>query len=641
MKGKTMRKQILGATAAILGASALSIGLPAAPTHGVAWKSITPIPFPAGTVTDVDVVSTGPGDAVAAAVINGAVHAYTAIDGLWSGYSLVRSDVDATGLVLAANDTGDVAIGWEENVSGDTRLRVSRRLTNTSWTGLQLLTPAGTDLVGTAELGISANGRVFAAATVDNDALDIDNELLVTEWAEGKIPNAPQVISPADAWSPSLDVNAKGEALLAYNYTGIADDVLSVAHRTPADGWNIGEGTHNSGNVAAAPDVALSDNGQGQVVYGVVKNGFYVAETSRVLPDGDVLPAHVVSPLDEYVYEPSVDINATGSALFTWVAKKDGLASVRYSSAANAADPGTSAKLPGANIDVTNPTARISDSGLRILQHGTGGYITTSYRTSQVQPYVSAATTNGFAPDHVVDVDDEGNAVMVGYKPGGAAYIRFLDAAGPEVTFDALPFATIGKTIPVSWSADDSLGGVSTTDVYASSVAWNKSAFTTPAVVANDVIGGHADIPASSGTTYCIQVRPSDTAGNATTTAQRCTTVPLDDTNLVGNNDWTRATGTGHFKNTVTTTKQHNAVLTRTSIKAKRLVLVVQKLANGGTVNVTFDGDTLGSFSLQGTGKKKQISLATFPSVKTGTLTIKVTSATGKPVNIDGLIVAK
>jgi hypothetical protein len=638
MKGRHMRKQILGATAAILGASALSFGLPAAPTQGVAWKSMTQIPFPAGTVTDVDVVSTGPGDAVAAAVINGAVHAYTAVDGLWTGYSLVRSDVDATGLVLAANDTGDVAIGWEENVAGDTRLRVSRQLTYTSWTGLQLLTPAGSDIVGTAELGISANGRVFAAATVDD--ADHDNELLVTEWAEGKIPQAPEVISPADAWSPSLDVNAKGEALLAYNYTGIVDDVLTVAHRTAAGGWNLGQSTHNSGNVAAAPDVAISDNGQGQVVYSVVKNGFYVAESSRVLPDGTVQNADYISPLDEYVYEPSVDINATGSALFTWVAKKDGLASVRYSSAANAADPGASAKLPGASVDITNPTARISDSGLRVLQHYTGGYITTNQRTSQIQPYAAVSTTNGFAPDHAVDVDDEGNAVMVGYKAGGVASIRFLDAAGPDVALDALPFATIDKTIPVNWTADDSLGSVSTTDVYASSVAWNKATFTTPAIVANDVVGGHADVAASSGTTYCIQVRTSDTAGNATTTEKRCTTVPLDDRTLLGA-DWNRVTGQGHFKNTLTTTKQHNAVLTRKSVKAKRLVLVVQKVTNGGTVKVTFAGDSLGSFSLQGSGKKKQISLASFPSVKTGTLTIKVTSATGKPVNIDGLIVAK
>ena len=135
MKGTPMRQQILGATAAILGASVLSIGLPSAPTHGAAWKPSTQIPFPAGQVTDVEVVSTGPGDAVAAAIISGAVHAYTAVNGVWTGHDQVRSDVDATGLVLAANGNGDAVVGWQENVSGETRLRVSRQLTATSWTG--------------------------------------------------------------------------------------------------------------------------------------------------------------------------------------------------------------------------------------------------------------------------------------------------------------------------------------------------------------------------------------------------------------------------------------------------------------------------------------------------------------------------
>lgn len=634
-----MRKQILGATAAILGASAFTLGLPAAPTHGAAWKPTTQIPFPAGTVTDVEVVSTGPGDAVAAAVINGAVFASTATDGVWNSFGQVRGYVDATGLVLAANQAGDVAVGWEEEVSGHMRLLVSRQATATSWTSGHLFTPNGSDIVGNAELGIAGNGRVFAATTVDD--VDHDNELLVTEWAEGKLPGPPQVISAADAWNPSLDVNAKGEALLAYTYTGLIDNVVSVYHRTPADGWNSGASAKNPGNVAAAPDVALSDNGQGQVIYGVVSNGFYVAETNRVLPDGTVQPPELASPTNEYVYEPSVDINATGSALFTWVAKKDGLASIRYASAANAAYPTSSQTLPGASIDVVDPTARISDSGLKVIQHSGAGYVTTAYRTSAVQPFVSTSTSNGFAPDHAVDVDEEGNAVMVGYKPAGGVYGRFLDAHGPTVTLDALPFATIDKTIPISWTSGDSLSEVQdSTDVYASSVAWNKSAFTTPAIVVNDAPGNQADVPASSGTTYCIQVRTLDTAGNATTTDQRCTTVPLDDRALLGD-DWNRVTGQGHFKNTLTTTKKHGAVLTRSNIKAKRLALVVQKTATSGTVKVTFAGQDLGSFSLQGDGKKKVVNLATFGSVKTGTLTIKVTSADGKPVNIDGLVVAK
>ena len=633
-----MRKQILGATAAILGASALSIGLPAATTHGAAWKPTTPIPFPAGVVTDVEVVSTGPGDAVAAAIINGAVHAYTATDGAWVGHDEVRGDVDATGLLLAANGNGDAVVAWEEVVSGDNRLRASRQFSSTAWLGQQFLTPAGSDIIGGADIGIAANGLVIATASVDE--AEAHQKLLVTEWPEGQVPGTPQVLSGSDSWGPSLDVNKKGEALVAYNYSGIIEDVVNVVRRTPGQGWNLGDSTSNDGNVAAGPDVAISDNGQGQVIYAVTANDAYVVQTSRVLPDGNALPDAALGPFDEFAADPSVDINATGAALFTWVSHKNGTTTVRYASAANDAYPGAAQVLSGTASNATDPTARISDSGLRVIQHSGNGQVVTHTKTHAAQPFVPVYSGTGFHTDDAVDVDRDGNAVQVAFKPVGGVSGRFFDATGPTATLNAVPYATIAKTIPVSWTASDSLSALTGTDVYVSSVAWNKTVFSTPEVVVHDVPGTEATVPAIAGTTYCIQTRTSDAANNSTTTPKRCTTVPLDDRALVGNS-WNRATGTGHFKNTVTTTKQNGAVLTRTNVKAKKLVLVVQKTANSGTVKVTFDGQVLGSFSLEGSGKKKQISLGSFPAVKAGTLTIKVTSATGKPVNIDGLIVAK
>jgi hypothetical protein len=633
-----MRNQILGATAAILGASVLSIGLPTAPTHGAAWQPLDKIPFPAGNPSEVEIVSTGDGDAIAAAIINGAVHATTAIDGKWVGYDEVRGAVGATGLVLTANDDGEAAIGWEENVSGDQRLRVSRQVSPTSWTGLQLLTPVGTDVVGTAELGMAGNGRVIAAATVDEG--DIDNKLITTEWAANGILTKPHVLSAADAWNASLDVNEKGEALVAWNYIGLIDDVLTVARRSAAGTWNTGNSTHNSGNIAASPDVALSDNGQGQVVYAVVKNGFYVAETSRILPTGAVQEAEYASPLDEHVYEPSVDINATGSALFTWVAKKNALTNVRYSTAADAAYPGASQILSNASVDTVDPTARISDSGLRVIQYGGGGYVTTHYRTGGVQPFVASPTGNGFSPVHAVDVDDEGNAIMAGFKPGGLVYGRFLDATGPTVNLPALPLNTIATNIKVDWTMQDSLSTIPGTDVYATAAAWNQAAHGAPSVVVDNAAGTQTSVPAEPGTSYCIQVRPTDAANNSTTTDKRCTTVPLDDRSLNGTG-WNEANEAGNFRSTLTTTTVKGRTLSRANIKAKRLSLVVRKVSNGGTVRVTFAGDVLGSYSLKGTGKKKVINLETFPTVKTGTLTIKVTSDTGKAVKIDGLVVAK
>jgi hypothetical protein len=261
-------------------------------------------------------------------------------------------------------------------------------------------------------------------------------------------------------------------------------------------------------------------------------------------------------------------------------------------------------------------------------------------RTGGINPFAPTYTGAGFHLDDAVDIDREGNAVQVAFKPGGAISGRFFDAAGPAVDLPALPRNTLATTIPVAWTMQDSLSPIADTDVYATTAAWNKAAHSGPAVVAGNVAGTQADVPAVPGTTYCIQVRPSDTSGNATTSEERCTTVPLDDRALNGDG-WNETGETSDFRGTLTTTTVKGRTLSRDNVKAKRLALVVRKAANGGTVKVTFAGQVLGSYSLDGTGKKKVINLETFPTVKTGKLTIKVTSATGKVVKIDGVVIAK
>ena len=636
-----MRKQILGATAALLGAGTLTLGLPAAPTHGAAWTTTDPIPFSAGSVSEIEVVSTGDGDAVAAAIVDGGVVVATATDGVWGDHAQVRVPVDATGLALAANAAGDVVVGWKEQSAGDTRFMVSRRTSPTTFTAAQFLTPGnGADVVGRPALGIAPDGRVVVAATIDDTSDGIDNELIVTEAPEVGAPSAPKVMSASDAWNPSLDVNDKGQALLAWTYTGLVTDVVNVARRSAAGVWNLGSSTHNSADTASATDVAISDNGQGQVVYAVVKNGFYVAESARILPNGTVEDADFISPLDEYVYEPSVDINATGSALFTWVAKKNGLAQIRYASAANGADPTSSQLLPGSATDYIDPTARIADNGLRVIQYAGNGHVTTSYRTSVVQPWVTSSTASGFASMHGVDVDPAGNAVMVGFQPAGASS-RFLDTQGPSVHIYPLPANRLALDVDFEWWVTDSLSlpqGIA--DVYLRKATWNQAAYGDPFLFDNDVAGSDDTVDAVPGTSYCIQVRMGDTAGNYANSEEECTSVPLDDDALAGTG-WNRHDETGDFHGTLSTTQKHGRVLSINGVYAARLALVVKKVANGGTVKVTFDGDNLGSYSLAGTGKRKVIEVADRDHVQQGTVKIIVTSPDGKPVNIDGLVVAK
>lgn len=637
-----MRSKVLGLAAAAVAAGALTLGVPTAPVHAAAWKTVSGIPFPAGAITEIEVVSTGNGDAVAAAIINGAVHAYTAVDGVWTSHALVRGDVDATRLVLASNESGDNAVGWVEDVAGHDRLRVSRQSSPNVWAGHLLgpMTPAGADVVGLPQLGISGDGRVITAATVDGE--ESNHELVVTEWAKGGgSPSAPKTISASDSWNPSLDVNSKGEALLAYNYTGLVDDVLTVSRRSAGGTWSLGDSTSNSGNIASAPDVAIAETGEGQVIYGVVATESYLAETSRVLANGTALDGEVLSDTTEFVSEPTVDMDAAGNALFAWIAETDGTTSVRHARAAAGAWPGTPQTLTGTLPDAERPIARI-DGGRQLVQHSGNGKVTTHFRTSALQSFGQVSTGTGYLADSGLDLDAGGNAVTVGVQ-SGTTQARFFDSGGPSVTLSKPGSATnVSVAVPLAWSASDSLSALQPgTDLYLSTSGWNQAAFSTPAVIVDGAAGTTTSYTATPGATYCFQARVADTSSNAATSAKKCTTVPLDDKALAGPG-WTRATKAGQFRSTWTTTSTKGRTLTRTGIKAKRLALVANRVSNGGVVEVRWNGTLIRKISLKGTAATKKVyPIVTWGTVHTGTLTIKVISANGRSVRIDGLVVAK
>jgi hypothetical protein len=137
---------------------------------------------------------------------------------------------------------------------------------------------------------------------------------------------------------------------------------------------------------------------------------------------------------------------------------------------------------------------------------------------------------------------------------------------------------------------------------------------------------------------YCFSTRARDRAGNLGGYATaRCIARPLDDKSLAKTSAWTRKTDSRYYLNTVTTTTTHGAKLTRTGVRANQLELLVTKCSSCGSITVSFAGFTQ-SWSLKARKTKRRAALATAPfSYRTGTLTITVTSSSGKLVEIDGL----
>ena len=202
--------------------------------------------------------------------------------------------------------------------------------------------------------------------------------------------------------------------------------------------------------------------------------------------------------------------------------------------------------------------------------------------------------------------------------------------------------AVLSKAFDVTWSATDSLTGVKTTDVISSSAAWNSATFSDPEVVGDNLAAGPFHQSGGFGRTYCYEIQAVDEANNlGQRSARRCTAVPLDDTALLGSG-WGRAAKSGQFNGTWTTTSTKGRTLTRPGIRAKRLALVANRLPNGGLVEVRWNGALVRKVSLKGTAVTRKVyPIVTWGTVHTGTLRIKVLSASGRPVRLDGLVVAK
>jgi hypothetical protein len=191
-------------------------------------------------------------------------------------------------------------------------------------------------------------------------------------------------------------------------------------------------------------------------------------------------------------------------------------------------------------------------------------------------------------------------------------------------------------SIPLSWTAgSDPQSGIASYTLQRRSAAPNQTlgSFTTVASTS----GTSTTFAGQPGFTYCFRVVATNGAGLQSTSAQRCTSLPVDDRGLTKVGSWARRTGTGYYLNTFTRGSAIGVALKR-SVKAKHLALVVTKCPTCGTVKVFFRTQLLKKLSLRSatTRKKVVVALASFTARRSGTLKIRIVSS-GKSVRIDGL----
>jgi hypothetical protein len=284
----------------------------------------------------------------------------------------------------------------------------------------------------------------------------------------------------------------------------------------------------------------------------------------------------------------------------------------------------------------------VSDGADQVVVHNSQDDLTIRHHTNPVLPWgqYDAGAANG-AFD--ADMDREGNVVAVGVVENGfSSYVQadFLDIAGPAAAITSPGARTDAPAFTVGWNVTDSLSGVKSTDVMVRTAPWNGG-FGPQQVIADNVTTTSQPFAGAFGSTYCFQAQGTDKTGNlGLRSAERCTTVPLDDTALTGKN-WKRTTQAGAFNSTTTVTKKKGRKLTLTGIQARHIDLIVAKAKKGGKVKVYWNGKVVRTISLKGTPGQASVPVLDLGSVQTGTLKIKVVSKTGRKITIDGIVAAK
>jgi hypothetical protein len=137
------------------------------------------------------------------------------------------------------------------------------------------------------------------------------------------------------------------------------------------------------------------------------------------------------------------------------------------------------------------------------------------------------------------------------------------------------------------------------------------------------------------GSTYCFS---ATVAGQADWGSESCTSVPVNDRDLARRKSWSSRAGSSFYLGTASKSTVRGSTLTLSGVRARTLALVASRCGSCGRVKVKWNGTLLKTISLRSssTQRKRLLSVATFGSVQTGTLVIRVVSR-GKPVLIEGL----
>jgi uncharacterized delta-60 repeat protein len=296
-----------------------------------------------------------------------------------------------------------------------------------------------------------------------------------------------------------------------------------------------------------------------------------------------------------------------------------------------------------------NGTATFASTDVSaIIVQGTGGFVVADPFDSTLHRFFPAGKqdpsfVSGGLPLGVaaLTLDVQGRIVAAGSDGGpDFAVARYLSQVPVATLTQPRPsFFTLSSTIPVSWVGAN--GATSFDARYEREGARGGYGSWVPLVTATTQTS--ASLPASPGSTTCLQVEGSASGITGPWSAVRCVASPLDDRALSAGSGWTRESGSGWYHGTYTSGQATGSALVSPSLfRIVHLSLVVGECPTCGSVSVYMGSTHIATLSLRSARPMHEVvvPVATFPTPRSGAVSLKISSSTGS-VQIDGLAASR
>lgn len=608
---------------------------------------------PNGHGADVASAPAGSAHAVWATAAGEILTASRSSGGNWSTPATLGQGSSETEQVeLEINDHGAAVATWTRRASGRGEVHLATRDAGGGWSAPTIITDDG---VGAFQPAVAINDDGEAAAVWRAKVDGIVRVFAAQRAADGDWSAATPISDSAShADEPKVALTGDGSVVAVWAQVSRPRRLWS-AHRPAGGSWT------SPSDVSAAdgvefPVVAAGDDGMVLAVWGVYADGWRLRSASMT-PGGTWL-SPVDVPGSESGYAPRLAMNDAGQAATAWYADSGTVdtfavrvaswTSGGWSDAVTLADEVYRSPDPDVALNSSGEAAAVWHARVD------GSTVTYSARRPQGGGWGAVSTLGRSEPlpdDRArrVTIDENGDAVAVwggSRAPDGyGVYVASSESVSP-VTVMTQPGATrqTSRTFPVAWTVSDNWGAeLATKDVRYRAAPWNGS-YGTLTMWRSQVTSDAAIVYGVAGRTYCFSARARDAGGNlGDWSAERCTSTPVDDRSFTASTSWVRGANSGYYLGTYSTSKTYGGTLSLAGVRAGHLSLLATTCAGCGTVRVSLDGTTLATVNLSSatTVRRKLFSIATFDSVREGTVRVRVVSSTGKPVYVDGLVVKR